>query len=44
MWCLYLVQYMLHQVKVPQLYTNYLKQISLVISSIISEVEFKCVN
>ena len=40
LWCLYLVQYMLHQIKAPQFYTNYLKLISLVMNSSISEVEF----
>ena len=40
LWCLYLVQHMLHQIKAPQFYTNYLKLISLVMDSSISEVEF----
>ena len=30
LWCLYLVQHMLHQIKAPQLSTNYLNLISLV--------------
>ena len=38
--CLYLVQHMLHQMKAPQFYTNFLKLISLVMESSISEVEF----
>ena len=38
--CLCLVQHMLHQVKAPQFYTNYLKLISLVMDPSISEVEF----
>ena len=37
---LYLVQHMLHQIKAPQFYTNFLKLISLVMHSSISEVEF----
>ena len=40
LWSLYLVQHMLHQIKAPQFYANYLKQISLVMDSSISEVEF----
>ena len=44
LWCLYLVQQMLHQKKAPQFYTNYFKLISLVMESSISEVEFKIVN
>ena len=40
LWCLYLLQHMLHQIKASQLYTNYLKLISLVMDSSISEVEF----
>ena len=40
LWCLYLVQHMLHQMKAPQFYTNFLKQISLVMDSILSEVGF----
>ena len=40
LWCLYLVQHMLHQIKAPQFYANYLKVISLVNDSNISEVEF----
>ena len=40
LWCLYLVQHMLHQIKAPQFYTNYLKLISLVMDSSISEIEF----
>ena len=44
LWCLYLVQHMLHQIKAPQFYTNYLKIISLVRDSSISEVEFQRVN
>ena len=40
LWCLYLVQHMLHQIKAPQFYTKYLKLISLVMDSSISEVEF----
>ena len=39
-WGLYLVQPMLHQIKAPEFYTNYLKLISLVMDSSISEVEF----
>ena len=39
-WCLYLVQDMQRQIKTPQFYTNYLKLISLVMDSSISEVEF----
>ena len=31
---------MLHQIKAPQFYTNFLKLISLVMQSSISEVEF----
>ena len=44
LWCLYLVQHMLHQIKAPQFYTNYLTLISLVMYSIISEEEIwgKC--
>ena len=44
LWCLCLVQHMLHQIKAPQFYTNYLKILSLVMDSSISEVEFKSVN
>ena len=44
LWCLYLVQHMLHQIKAPQFDTNFLKLISLVMDSSISEVEFKRVN
>ena len=44
LWCLYLVQHMLHQIKAPQFYTNYLKLIPLVMDSSISEVEFERVN
>ena len=40
LWCFYLVQQMLHQIKAPQFYTNYLKLISLEMDSSISEVEF----
>ena len=40
LWCLYLVQHMLHQIKAPQFDTNYLKLISLVKDSSILEVEF----
>ena len=40
LWCLYLVQHMLHQIKAPQFHTNYLKLMSLVIDSSISEEEF----
>ena len=44
LWFLYLVQHnehMLHQIKAPQFYTNYLKLISLVLKDTsISEVEF----
>ena len=40
LWCLNLVQHMQHQIKSPQFYTNFLKLISLVIDSSISEVEF----
>ena len=36
---LYLVQHMLHQIKAPQFYTNYLKLISLVMDLSISEVK-----
>ena len=32
--------HMLHQIKTPQFYTNFLKLISLVMDSNISEVEF----
>ena len=35
-----LVQHMLHQIKAPHLYTNFLKLISLIMDSSISEVEF----
>ena len=35
---------MLHQIKAPQFYTNFLKLISLVMQSSISEVEFQCVK
>ena len=38
--CLYLVQQMLHQIKAPQFYTNFLKLISLEMQSSISEAEF----
>ena len=38
--CLYMVQHMLHQIKTPQFYTDYLKLISLVMDLSISEVEF----
>ena len=44
LWCLYLVQHLLHQKKAQQFYTNYLKLISLVMDSNTSEVEFLCVN
>ena len=44
LWCLYLVQHMLHQIKAPRFYTNYLKLISLVMDSSISKVEFQCAN
>ena len=44
LWSLYLVQQMLHQIKSPQFYTNFLKIISLVMDSSISEIEFYCVN
>ena len=37
---LYLVQQKLHQIKAPQFYTNFLKLISFVMQSTISEVEF----
>ena len=40
LWCLYLVQHVLHQIKVPQFHTNYLKLISFVMDSSISEEEF----
>ena len=40
LWCLYLVQHMLDQIKALQFYAYYLKLISLVIDSNISEVEF----
>ena len=40
LWCLYLMQHMLHQIKALQFYTDYLKLISLVMDSSISEVEF----
>ena len=40
LWCFYLVQHMLHQIKAPLFYTNYLKLISLDMDSSISEVEF----
>ena len=36
----FLVQHMLHQIKAPPFYTNFLKLISLVMDSSISEVEF----
>ena len=36
----FLVQHMLHQIKAPPFYTNFLKRISLVMGSSISEVEF----
>ena len=41
LWCLYLVQHMLHQIKAlaPKFYTNYFKLITLVMDSSISEVE-----
>ena len=35
-----MVQHMLHQIKAPPFYTNFLKLISLVMDSSISEVEF----
>ena len=38
--CLHLVQHMLHQIKAPQFYTNFLKLIPLEMQSSISEVEF----
>ena len=44
LWCLYLVQHMLHQITAPQFHTNYLKLISLIMDLSISEVEFKRVN
>ena len=34
------LQHMLHQIKAPQFYTDYLKLISLVMDSSILEVEF----
>ena len=40
LWCLYLVQHMLHQIKAPQFYTNSLKLISLAMDSSIFEVKF----
>ena len=40
LWCFYLVQHMLHQIKAPQFYTHFLKFISLVMQSIISKIEF----
>ena len=40
LWCLYLVQLMLHQIKAPQFYTNFLKLLSFVMQSIVSKVEF----
>ena len=40
LWYLYLVQHMLHKIKAPQFYTNFLKLILLVMDSSISEVEF----
>ena len=40
LWCFYLPQHMLHQIKAPQFYTNFLKLISLVMDSSISKVEF----
>ena len=41
LWCLNLVQHMLHQIKTPQLSTNFLKLISLIMQSSISEIEFR---
>ena len=38
LWCLYLVQRMVHQIKAPQFYTYYLKLIFLVMNSSISDV------
>ena len=38
--CLYLVQHMLHQIKAPQFFTNFLKLIILVMDSSFSDVEF----
>ena len=35
-----MVQHMLHQIKAPQFYTNFLKLISLEMQSSIFEVEF----
>ena len=40
LWCLYLVQHMLHQIKAPQFGTKFFKLISLAMDSSISEVEF----
>ena len=40
LWCLYLVQHMLHQIKAPQFYTIFFKLISLVMDSSISQVEY----
>ena len=40
LWCLCLVQHIIHQIKAPQFYTNNLKLISLVMDSSILEVEF----
>ena len=40
LWCLYLVQHMLHQIKASQFYINYLKLMSLIMDCSISEVEF----
>ena len=39
LWCLYLVQHMLHQIKAQQFYTNFLKLISQVMDSSISKIE-----
>ena len=40
LWCLYLVQHMLHQILAPQFYSKFLKLISLVMGSSILYVEF----
>ena len=40
LWCLYLVQHMLHQIKAPQFFANHHKLISLVMDSSILKVEF----
>ena len=45
LWCLYFYEvHMLHQIKAPQFYTNFLKFISLVMQSSVSKLEFIRVN